>query len=160
VSTLGGNTLVPPYVIADKLDWKIDVSDNRYRALLAATALLSAGGAFIGGSFLQQLVLVLAVGTVGTPFVLALVLYLLNDPTAVPQTSSAVENVGGLLLIGVSTVVAGQWLQRVASGGVTDPVSLAILAFAAVLTVAMVGLLGLSVRNWLGDDTEPTVAAD
>jgi len=160
VTTLGANTVVPPYLIADKMGWAQDTSDSRYQATVAAFALLSALGVFIPGAVFGLLVQALAIGFVGTPFVLALVLYLLNNPTAVPQTNSAVENVAGLLLIGVSTVVAGQWLQRVASGGVTDPVSLAILLFAAVLGAAMVGLLGLSVRNWLADDTEPTVAAD
>ncbi|MDS0259449.1 divalent metal cation transporter [Haloarcula sp. S1CR25-12] len=160
VTTLGGNTVVPPYLVADKMGWEQDTSDPRYRAAVAAFALVSVLGVFIPGAVFGLLVQALAIGFVGTPFVLALVLYLLNDPTAVPATNSVVENVGGVLLIGISTVVAGQWLQRVASGGVTDPVSLAILAFAAVLGAAMLGLGGLSVRNWLADDAEPAVAAD
>ncbi|MFC6963043.1 NRAMP family divalent metal transporter [Halocatena marina] len=41
VSTLGGNTIVPPYLIADKLGWRTEVSDIRYRVLLAVVALLS-----------------------------------------------------------------------------------------------------------------------
>jgi len=90
--------------------------------------------------------------------------WLLSSMTAPTPASALMHagfvNAGGVLLIGISTVVAGQWLQRVASGGVTDPVSLAILAFAAVLGAAMLGLGGLSVRNWLADDAEPTVAAD
>ena len=160
VTTLGGNTVVPPYLIADKMGWAQDTSDSRYQATVAAFALISALGVFIPGAVFGLLVQAQAIGFVGTPFVLALVLYLLNDPTAVPKTAGSLENVGGVLLIGISTVVAGQWLQRVASGGVTDPVSLAILAFATVLGVAMVGLLGLSVRNWLAEDTEPAMAAD
>ena len=160
VTTLGANTVVPPYLVADKMGWEQDTDDSRYQVTVAVFALLSALGVFIPGAVFGLLVQALAIGFVGTPFVLALVLYLLNDPTAVPQTSSAVENVGGLLLIGVSTVVAGQWLQRVASGGITDPVSLAILTFAAVLGAAMVGLLGLATRNWLAEDGKAGVAAD
>ena len=160
VTTLGGNTVVPPYVIADKMGWKQDTEDTRYQATVAAFALVSVLGVFIPGAVFGLLIQALAIGFVGTPFVLALVLYLLNDPTAVPQTNSAVENLGGVLLVGISTVVAGQWVQRVAAGGVADPVSLAILAFAAVLAAAMLGLGGLSVRQWLADDPDPAMAAD
>jgi len=49
VSTLGGNTIVPPYLVADKLGWGTDISDTRYRALLAAVALLSGVGASLVG---------------------------------------------------------------------------------------------------------------
>ncbi|WP_254279070.1 NRAMP family divalent metal transporter [Haloarcula marina] len=160
VTTLGGNTVVPPYLIADKMGWEQDTDDSRYRAAIAAFALVSVLGVFVPGAVFGLLIQALAVGFVGTPFVLLLVLYLLNDPTAVPQTNSPLENVGGVLLVGISTVVAGQWVQRVAAGGVADPVSLAILAFAAVLAAAMLGLLGLTVRNWLADDPERAVAAD
>ena len=44
VSTLGGNTVAPPYLIADALGWETDISDSRYRVVLAVVALLSAGG--------------------------------------------------------------------------------------------------------------------
>ena len=160
VTTLGGNTPVPAYVIADKMEWEISTDDRRYQATVAAFALISIPGVFIQGPVLGLLVQALAVGFVGTPFVLALVLYLLNDPTAVPRPNSLVENVGGLLLIGIATVVAGQWVRRVASGGIVDPASLAILGFAAVLAAAMLGLLGLTARNWLAEDSEPAMAAD
>jgi len=160
VTTLGGNTVVPPYLIADKMGWEQDTSDSRYQATVAAFALVSALGVFIPGAVFGLLVQALAIGFVGTPLVLALVLYLLNDPTAVPQTNSVIENVGGVLLVGISTVVAGQWLQRVAAGGVTDPVSLAILTFAAVLGAAMVGLLGMAVQNRLSGDSDPAMTAD
>ena len=160
VTTLGGNTPVPAYLIADKMDWDIGTDDSRYQATVAAFALISILGVFIPGAVFGLLIQALAIGFVGTPFVLALVLYLLNDPTAVPKTNSNVENVGGLLLIGISTVVAGQWVQRVASGGIADPVSLGILTFAAILGAAMVGLLAMSVRNWLAENPDPAVAAD
>jgi manganese transport protein len=160
VTTLGGNTVVPPYLIADKMGWEQDTADTRYQAAIAAFALVSILGVFIPGAVFGLLVQALAIGFVGTPFVLALVLYLLNDPSAVPATNSALENVGGLLLIGISTVVAGQWVQRVAAGGIADPVSLAILLFAAVLAAAMLGLVALTVQQWLADDPDAAVAAD
>ncbi|ATW89690.1 manganese transport protein [Halohasta litchfieldiae] len=157
VSTLGGNTLVPPYVVADKLDWKIDVSDSRYRALLAATALLSAGGAFIGGSFLQQLVLVLAVGTVGTPFVLALVLVLLNDAGTVPESPGALLNIGGILVFTVASVLAGRFISSQIGSGLT-PLSGSVLAFGIVLTIATVVLLGLHLRTRLAGGNSVAVS--
>ena len=160
VTTLGANTVVPPYLLADKLGWEQDTADPRYRAAIAAFALVSVLGVFIPGAVFGLLIQALAIGFVGTPFVLALVLYLLNDSSAVPQTSSALENVGGLLLVGISTVVAGQWVRRVAAGGLTDPVSLAVLTFAAILAAAMLGLLGVTVRAWLSDDPDPAMAAD
>jgi manganese transport protein len=52
VSTLGGNTVVPPYLLADKLGYGVTIEDSRYRGLLVATALLSAAGAFLGGQLL------------------------------------------------------------------------------------------------------------
>jgi manganese transport protein len=160
VTTLGGNTVVPPYLIADKMDWEQDTSDTRYQATVAAFALISILGVFIPGAVFGLLVQALAIGFVGTPFVLLLVLYLLNDPTAVPETNSAIENVGGIALVAISTVVAGQWVQRVASGGVVDPVSIAILAFAGILAVAMIGIGGLSLKKWLSEESEPAVAAN
>jgi manganese transport protein len=160
VTTLGGNTPVPAYLIADKMDWEISTEDRRYQVTVAAFALVSILGVFIQGPVLGLLVQALAIGFVGTPFVLALVLYLLNDPTTVPRTNSTVENAGGLLLIAISTVVAGQWVQRVASGGIADPVSVGILAFAVVLGAAMLALAAKSVQNWLAGENDPAMAAD
>ncbi|WP_136688723.1 NRAMP family divalent metal transporter [Halorhabdus amylolytica] len=140
ISTLGGNTIVPPFLLADKLGWGTTVEDDRYRALLAGFALLSAPGAFIGGDVLGQLVLVLALGTVGTPFAIAVVLYLLNSG-AVPEANSTVANVGGLSLLAVAGTLAANFVREQVSAGV-DPLSGAVLAFAVVLGLATVGLLG------------------
>ena len=112
VSTLGGNTFVPPYVIADKLDIERDVADKRYRWLVVAVALLSAGGAFIeGATFFELLVFVLAFGLVGTPFALALVMYLANDEGAVPERATIPANIGGLALISVASFLAYQFVR-------------------------------------------------
>lgn len=110
VSTLGGNTFVPPYVIADKLDIDRDVSDHRYRGLVVGVALLSAAGVFIEGAFLELLVFVLAFGLVGTPFALALVLYLANDGGAVPERASVPANAAGILLLAVAAILASEFV--------------------------------------------------
>ncbi|WP_267643170.1 NRAMP family divalent metal transporter [Haloarchaeobius amylolyticus] len=147
ISTLGGNTTVPPYLLADKLGWEQDVSDSRYRTAIVVTALVGIGGVFLGGAFFPLLVLVLAFGLVGTPFAIALVLFLLNDPGTVPETNSVAANVAGLVLIGVTTVTAGSFLRGQVQAGIWDPLTLFVVGFASVLAVAMLGLLALFVRN-------------
>ncbi|WP_458209359.1 NRAMP family divalent metal transporter [Haladaptatus sp. NG-SE-30] len=149
VSTLGGNTVVPPYLIADKLDWDIDVSDTRYRTLLAAFALLSAGGAFIGGAFFPLLVLVLAFGLVGTPFALVVVLVLLNS-SAVPRPNPTLANLGGAILVLITSVTAGSFVQQQVGSGLDDPMTLFVVGFAVVLTVATLALVGKVARDRLG----------
>jgi len=136
VSTLGGNTVAPPYLIADAFGWETDVSDARYRAVLTVVALLSAGGAFLGGSFFPLLVLVLAFGLVGTPFALALVLYLLNDQAILNRRPSTAMNAGGLLLIGVTTLTAGSFVDSHLTGTLT-PLDAFVDIFAIILAGAM-----------------------
>ena len=147
VSTLGGNTIVPPFLLADKLGWGTTIEDSRYRGLLVAVALLSAPGAFIGGHVLGQLVLVLALGTVGTPFVIAVVLYLLNSD-AVPEQNSTLANVGGMALVAVSGGLAANFVLEQLAGGV-GPLSGFVLAFAVALGLAMAGLGGKFLREEL-----------
>ena len=145
VSTLGGNTIVPPYLVADKLAWGTDVSDSRYRGLLVAVALISAAGAFIGGAFFPLLVLVLAFGLVGTPFALLVVLYLLNSD-AVPEPNSRLANAGGVALVGITAVLAGNFIrEQVASG--LGGLSGFVVAFAAVMALSMLALIGKFLRS-------------
>ena len=161
VSTLGGNTVVPPYLLADKLGFEQDVSDPRYRALVVIVALLSAGGAFLGGEFFPLLVLVLAFGLVGTPFALAIVLYLLNDPRAVPETNSATLNLAGLALIVVTIVLAGshvleQAITLAAVGGpLAAPIPAVVVAFAALVGLATL-LLAAKFATGGNADATPT----
>jgi manganese transport protein len=158
VSTLGGNTIVPPFVLADKLGWETTVSDPRYRGLLAAVALLSAPGAMIGGQVIGQLVLVLALGTVGTPFAIALVVYLLNSP-AVSRPTATATNVGGLALLSVSGALAANFLREQVAAGL-GPLSGAVLAFGIVLTLAMVVLLAKYAREQFGGGETAVEPAD
>ncbi|MFB6280856.1 MAG: NRAMP family divalent metal transporter [Haloferacaceae archaeon] len=139
VSTLGGNTVVPPYLVADKLGWGTDVSDPRYRALIVVVALLSAGGAFLGGALFPLLALVLAFGLVGTPFAVALVLVLL-DSEAVPGRTSTAANLGGLAVFAVGVATAGRFVLSRAGTATTDPISAVVVAFAAVFGIATLAL--------------------
>ncbi len=147
VSTLGGNTIVPPYLLADKLGWETDVSDARYRALVAGVALVSAGGAFIEGAFFPLLVLVLAFGLVGTPFAIAIVVVLLNS-TGVEASPSTALNAGGVVLFAVASVIAGEFVRdefvAVREAGILGAgMSSAAVVFAAVLGFATATLLAL-----------------
>jgi manganese transport protein len=144
VSTLGGNTVVPPYLVADKLGWGTDIGDARYRGLVAAVALLSAAGAFVPGGVIGQLVLVLAVGTVGTPFAIAVVLYLLNSE-AVPEHNSTLANVGGLALLGVTGALAANFVREQVAAGL-GPLSGLVLGVAVVVLLATLGLGGKYLR--------------
>jgi manganese transport protein len=145
VSTLGGNTIVPPFLVADKLGWGTTVADTRYRGLLAVFAVLSVPGAFIGGEVIGQLVLVLALGTVGTPFAIAIVLYLLNAE-GVGASTSLLANLGGLALLAVSGGLAANFVRELVAGGL-DLLSGLVLAFALVLAAATVALLGKYLRE-------------
>jgi manganese transport protein len=149
VSTLGGNTVVPPYLLADRLGWGTDVSDARYRGLLVAVALLSGLGAFLGGSFFPLLVLVLAFGLVGTPFAIAVVLYLLNGD-AVPEPNSRLANLGGIALLLVTTVLAGNFVRTRALPDLGDPLPTFVAVFALGLGLATVALAGRYVRRTVG----------
>jgi manganese transport protein len=157
VSTLGGNTLVPVYVIADKLNWKTSVDDTRYRALLAGTALLSGAGVFIPGAFLGQLVLVLAVGTVGTPFALALVLVLLNDPETTGDPPRVAINIGGIAVFTVASILAGNFVISQINSGLTL-LSGSVLLFAAVILLATILLIGSHLRTQLGDTSTTAIS--
>jgi len=154
VSTLGGNTVVPPYLVADKLGWDTEVADPRYRGLVVAVALLSAGGAFLGGAFFPLLVLVLAFGLVGTPFALVVVLLLLNDADAVAEPPSTLANLGGVVLVAITSVTAASFVrEQVASG--LDPMTAFVAAFAVVLGVATLVLLAGFVRRAVTDTPAP-----
>jgi manganese transport protein len=149
VSTLGGNTVVPPYLLADRLGWGTDVSDARYRGLLVAVALLSGLGAFLGGSFFPLLVLVLAFGLVGTPFAIAVVLYLLNSGT-VPEPNSTLANLGGVVLLLVTTVLAGNFVRTRALPDLGDPLPTFVAVFALALALATLILAGKYVHETIG----------
>lgn len=154
LSTLGGNTVVPPYAVADKLGWERSIEDPRYRALVVCVALASAGGTFLGGSFFSLLVLVLAFGLVGTPFAIVVILYLLNDPSVVDETLPLPANLAGFTLLGVAVVTAGTFVREQAAA-ISDPLSAFVVVFAAGIGLATALLLVRFVRvAWRPTTTE------
>jgi len=101
---------------------------------------------FIGGSFLQLLVLVLAFGLVGTPFSIALVLVLLNDSETTVEPPSLLLNIGGVALFVVASVLAGSFVSEQLSGELTA-LSGSVLVFAVVLGLATIVLVGSHLRT-------------
>jgi manganese transport protein len=146
VSTLGGNTVVPPYLVAETLGWGTDVSDGRYRALLAGTALLSGLGVFVSGALFPLLALVLAFGLVGTPFALALVVLLLADDDA-PGTLTGPTAVGGVVTLAVAVATAGQFVAGHVATATTDPTSALVVGFAVVFGLATAVLCARALRG-------------
>lgn len=146
ISTLGANTTVPPYVVADKLGWEQAITDRRYRLALVATALLSATGAFIEGALFPLLVLVLAFGLLGTPFVIVLILILLRMPAAVEEPTGTPLLAGGVVVLVVATVLAGSTIHeqlQVATG----PLAAFMIVFAAFMALVTVALIGTGLRS-------------
>jgi manganese transport protein len=141
VSTLGGNTVVPPFLVADKLGWGTSVEDPRYRGLLAGTALISAAGAFVSGNFVQLLAQALVIGAVGTPFALGLVLYLLHADGARHSPSTALT-AGGVTVFAIVSVAAGNSVREMVAGLLQEvtPVAALSVLFAAAVAVATVAL--------------------
>lgn len=135
VSTLGGNTVVPPFLLADKLGWGTTVEDPRYRGLLAATALVSAAGAFVSGNFVQLLAQALVIGAVGTPFALALVLYLLHGDGTAGRPSTALT-AGGLAVFAIVSVAAGNSVREMAVGLTEEVTAVGALSVAFAIAVA------------------------
>lgn len=150
ISTLGANTVVPPYLLADKLDWDQDVTDSRFRAAVLAVALLGAAGAFLEGAFFPLLSLMLAFGLVGTPFALVIVLYLLNDSEAVPETNPMLANSGAIILILVTVTLAGDFVRGELATATTAPSSAAVVAFAAAIGLATLGIVAKYARETNG----------
>ena len=99
----------------------------------------------------------LAVGRVGSPFALALVLVLLNDPETAGEAPSAVLNFGGVLVFGVASVLAGNFVVGQLNKGLTL-LSGSVLAFAGLLGLATLVLVGSHLRTQFGGSNTAAVS--
>lgn len=100
VSTIMPTYLAAAYFISDKFHWRLDSKDRRFRWIIALGCALSVLGVFLKGTFLWLLVLMLALGLCGTPFILILVMRLLGKP----GFSSKAPNSLGLKALGLATI--------------------------------------------------------
>lgn len=78
-STITPTYLAAGYFIADKMKWEISVRDTRFKAVVFLGCLISLIGPLVKGSFLILLVLMLALGLCGTPLIVFMLLFLLNQ---------------------------------------------------------------------------------
>ena len=148
VTTLGGNTVVPPYLLADKLGWKQTIDDRRYRLLLAGVALLSAAGAFLEGALFPLLVLVLAFGLIGTPFALLVILILLHTPAAVATPPRRMTTFAGIVVLLVSLILGAATAIEQAEAA-TGVLSAVVVSFAVLMWIAMIGLIVVTIGRRL-----------
>ncbi len=91
-STIMPTYLAAGYFIADKMKWEISVRDTRFKVVVFLGCLISLIGPLVKGSFLILLVIMLALGLCGTPLVVFILLFFLN------QKSWAKEHRNGWLL--------------------------------------------------------------
>ena len=91
-STIMPTYLAAGYFIADKMKWEISVRDTRFKVVVLLGCLISLIGPLVKGSFLTLLVVMLALGLCGTPLVVFILLFFLN------QKSWAKEHRNGWLL--------------------------------------------------------------
>jgi len=78
LTTITPTFLAAGYFFGDKMGWPLHIGDKRFRAVVLAGCLLSFAGPFLKGGFMTLLVVMLALGLCGTPFILLLLLVLLN----------------------------------------------------------------------------------
>ncbi len=91
-STIMPTYLAAGYFIADKMKWTVSVRDTRFKVVVFLGCLISLVGLLVKGSFLILLVVMLALGLCGTPLVVFILLFLLN------QKDWAKEHCNGWLL--------------------------------------------------------------
>jgi manganese transport protein len=78
-STIMPTYLAAAYFIFDKMGWPAQRTSARFRLVVMGGVLLSALGPFIKGGFFLLLPVMLALGLCGTPLIIAIILYLLNQ---------------------------------------------------------------------------------
>lgn len=111
VSTISPTYLAGAYFLSDKLDWQSDVKDKRFRLAIALGCGLSVLGPFLKGSFIFLLVLMLALGLCGTPFVLALIMVLLNRKSfSGKRRNTLLLNLLGGAVITITTFLAARFI--------------------------------------------------
>ena len=99
ISTIMPTYQAGAYFIGDYLHFPLTPRDTRFKLAIFAGILLSLIGPFLKGAFFPLLIIMLAMGLCGTPFVLILLLILLA-----PRRSTESEfQSTGLLLMGILT---------------------------------------------------------
>ncbi|MGD9946995.1 MAG: Nramp family divalent metal transporter [Desulfobulbus sp.] len=109
LSTLSPTFMAGAYFLSDKLGWKLEVGHKGFASVIIAGCLISMLGPFIKGSFFLLLPLMLAFGLTGTPFIIVIILYLLNKSGCKQHNTILLNCMGGLTFL-VTTVLAVRFL--------------------------------------------------
>ncbi len=110
-STISPTFLAGAFFLSDKLDWPLTVKDKRFAGVVWAGCILSMSGPLIKGSFFLLLPMMLALGLIGTPVVIAIILYLLNRPEHKKIAPNGFAlNASGLLIFLITTFLAGRFV--------------------------------------------------
>jgi manganese transport protein len=106
-STITPTYLAAGYFIADKMKWAVSVRDPRFKAVVLLGCLISLIGPLIKGSFLILLVVMLALGLCGTPLVVFILLFFLNQKSWAKSHRNGwlLNLLGGAALL-ITTVLA------------------------------------------------------
>ena len=111
LSTISPTFLAGAYFIFDKMKWEPNPKDRKFHIVILGSALLSAFGPFIKGSFFLLLPFMLALGLCGTPLIIAIILYLLNKREVVGEYgNSVVLNVLGIITLVITTLVVARFV--------------------------------------------------
>jgi manganese transport protein len=111
VSTISPTFLAGAYFLSDKLHIELDPKNSWFRLILGLGCGLSVIGPFLKGSFFLLLVLMLALGLCGTPFVLVVILVLLNRRSfSGGRTNTPLVNVLGGVALAVTTFLAARFI--------------------------------------------------
>ncbi len=111
LSTISPTFLATAYFVFDIMNWELDTRDKKFAYVIVISTALSALGPLIKGSFFLLLPLMLALGLCGTPFILAIILYLLNKKEIVGEyRNSKVLNFLGVATLLVTTAIAVQFV--------------------------------------------------
>ncbi len=111
LSTITPTFLAAGYFLSDKMGWGLNVRDRRFKAVIFAGCLLSLIGPMLKGSFILLLVIMLALGLCGTPFIIFIILLLLNKKDVVSaHKNSLLLNTLGVLALLVTSVLAVRFI--------------------------------------------------
>lgn len=111
ISTISPTFLAGGYFLADKLKWDTNISDNRFKAAIGIGVLISLTGVLLKGNFMLLLVIMLALGLCGTPFIILALLLLLNSKDWAGENKNGwVLNIFGVLALVVTTILAARFL--------------------------------------------------
>ena len=110
-STIMPTYLAAGYFIADKMKWTISVRDTRFKGVVFLGCLISLVGPLVKGSFLILLVVMLALGLCGTPLVVFILLFLLNQKQwAKGHRNGWLLNLIGAAALSITTLLAVRFI--------------------------------------------------